>query len=60
MKLRCAACRRRLLAPAFVGIGGYMLGPTCARRAGKLQPKRKSPAKAAPTVIHEGQFELFA
>ena len=61
MTYRCASCHRRLLLPAFVGVGGYVLGPTCAKRAGKLQARRKGVViGAAKATIQDGQIELFA
>lgn len=61
MKLRCAACNRPLLKPAFTGLGGYVLGPKCAERAGKLELKRNRAARLAlATEVQDGQLGLFA
>ena len=60
VKLRCAACRRPLLKPAFTGPGGYVLGPKCAQNAGKLEPKRNRTARLAlATEVQDGQARLF-
>lgn len=41
-KLHCARCGRVTLHPAVV-IGAQPFGPTCARKAGLLKPKRRAP-----------------
>jgi len=62
--LRCTACHRRLLLPAYTapsGRGAYVLGPVCAQKAGLLpEHKRKSRAGGRLTVggVMAGQLEL--
>ena len=61
VKLRCAACRRPLLKPAYIAPAGYVLGPKCAERAGKLELKRNRVARLALVVeVQDGQLGLFA
>jgi hypothetical protein len=61
MTYRCAACHRRLLMPTFTGPGGYMLGPKCAKNAGKTELKRRRKAKvvlALAVEVQAGQMAL--
>lgn len=44
MRYRCAACHRSLFHPAYTDPSGWVLGRVCAKKAGKLKPKRKSAA----------------
>lgn len=56
--MRCASCHCRLLAPAYIGLGGYALGPVCAKAAGKVKPGKRR----AAVLVHEiqpGQLQLF-
>ena len=68
--MRCAVCRRRLLAPAYTSPAGWMLGPKCMEReiaAGRLYkweaPKRKKARKSRVPVggvrVLPGQLDLF-
>ena len=43
---RCARCERFTFSPAIV-IGGQPFGPVCARKAGLIEPKRRSRASEA-------------
>lgn len=45
--MRCVACRRTLLLPPAVVVGGYAYGPKCAQRAGLVRIKeRNHPSEA--------------
>ena len=60
VRLRCAACGRTLLTPAYTAPGrlGYILGPKCAARAGLL-PIRHRAVLALAVEVQEGQLGLF-
>ena len=45
--MRCIACRRVLLLPPAVVVGGYAYGPKCALRAGLLPRKERAHASEA-------------
>ena len=45
--MRCVACRRTLLLPPAVVVGGYAYGPKCALRAGLVQSKERNHASEA-------------
>ena len=45
--MRCIACRRVLLLPPAVLVGGYAYGPKCALRAGLLERKERRHASEA-------------
>ena len=45
--MRCVACRRTLLLPPAVVVGGYAYGPKCALRAGLLERKERRHASEA-------------
>ena len=45
--MRCIACRRVLLLPPAVLVGGYAYGPKCALRAGLLPRKERAHASEA-------------
>ena len=45
--MRCVACRRTLLLPPAVVVGGYAYGPKCAQRAGLVRPKDRNHASEA-------------
>ena len=45
--MRCVACRRTLLLPPAVVVGGYAYGPKCAMRAGLLRRKERAHASEA-------------
>ncbi|MDO8251418.1 MAG: hypothetical protein Q7T78_17095 [Rhodoferax sp.] len=59
MKLRCAACHRGLLKPAYTHPSGYVLGPKCAMVAGKVKPKRRECKKATAKAADPDQFDMF-
>ena len=45
--MRCIACRRVLLLPPAVVVGGYAYGPKCAMRAGLMPRKERNHASEA-------------
>ena len=45
--MRCIACRRVLLLPPAVLVGGYAYGPKCAMRAGLMPRKERAHASEA-------------
>jgi len=45
--MRCVACRRTLLLPPAVVVGGYAYGTKCAQRAGLVRPKERHHASEA-------------
>jgi hypothetical protein len=45
--MRCVACRRALLLPPAVVVGGYAYGPKCAKRAGLVRIKERNHASEA-------------
>lgn len=45
--MRCVACRRTLLLPPAVVVGGYAYGPKCAQRAGLVRIKERNHASNA-------------
>lgn len=45
--MRCIACRRTLLLPPAVLVGGYAYGPKCAMRAGLMPRKERAHASEA-------------
>lgn len=59
MKLRCAACHRGLLKPAYTHPSGWVLGPKCAMVAGKAKPKRRGCRKSAVVAAHVDQLDMF-
>lgn len=57
--MRCQACNRTIARPAYFGIGGYFLGPKCAQKAGKFEPKRNRKARLEIAEVQPGQMVLF-
>ena len=56
--MRCIACRRVLLLPPAVVVGGYAYGPKCAQRAGLVRIKQRNHASEAMRDDRTG--DLFA
>lgn len=62
--MRCAACHRTLLMPAYTApacMGGYVLGRVCAEKAG-MAPKRNRKARVVTAVaiaVQTGRLGLF-
>lgn len=52
----CASCKRRLLKPAAFSLG-KPIGPTCAKRMGLIEPKRRGVESHAVPVL-PGQMRL--
>ena len=59
--MRCIACRRVLLLPPAVLVGGYAYGPKCAMRAGLLRRKERAHASEAlrDTTTRDGVQEVI-
>ena len=59
---RCARCRRITLKPAYIDPSGWVLGETCAEKAGKAEPRQRRKARPVPStdiVTQIGQLTLF-
>lgn len=59
--MRCAACHRTLLTPAYTAptrMGGYVLGRVCAEKAGKVKPKRRK-CQIKQATVQDGQLDMF-
>lgn len=54
--ITCAACHRRLAKPAAFSMG-KPVGPTCAKRMGLIEPKRRGVEPSAVPVL-PGQLKL--
>ena len=55
---RCASCGRPIFNPAVL-IGRAAFGPTCAKKAGLLQPKRRKVALQGDAKTDPLTLELF-
>lgn len=54
----CASCHRRLFKPAAFSLG-KPIGPTCAKRMGLIEPKRRgSDPRAVPVLPGQMRLEL--
>lgn len=57
MLMRCAACNRSLLSPAYTAPAGWVLGKKCAKKVGKGKPRKA--CKRAGKVARVEQLDLF-
>ena len=54
----CDSCHRRLLKPAAFSLG-KPIGPTCAKRMGLIEPKRRgSEPRAVPVMPGQMRLDL--